>query len=210
MARALSRRCQGNHTHVPLVNGKAKGAQRYPKELCEAMVKGFQEDWKGKLTAVVCFENEAEIEDGEGEEQADLEDELDQEVENAGRDHQERQVRARPEDEEEEEKSEDEDEEKGVLPRGVTAADKRKIKKLHQNLGHPSQPDFIRALRMARARSEVIRHVKEEFRCDLCDAHQKPKAARPSTIPKHFEAGKVVGVDVVFMPSHDPRRQFQS
>ena len=55
MARALSRRCQGNHTHVPLVNGKAKGAQRYPKELCEAMVKGFQEDWKGKLTAVVCF-----------------------------------------------------------------------------------------------------------------------------------------------------------
>ena len=206
MARALSRRCQGNHTHVPLVNGKAKGAQRYPKELCEAMVKGFQEDWKGKLTAVVCFENEAEIEDGEGEGQADLEDELDQEVENAGRSHQERQARARPEDEEEEEKSEDEDEEKGVLPRGVTAADKRKIKKLHQNLGHPSQPDFIRALRMARARSEVIRYVKEEFRCDLCDAHQKPKAARPSTIPKHFEAGKVVGVDVVFMPSHDPRK----
>jgi hypothetical protein len=33
----------------------------------------------------------------------------------------------------------------------------------------------------------------------------QPKAARPSTFPKHFEPGRIIGVDVVFMPSNDPR-----
>lgn len=58
---------------------------------------------------------------------------------------------------------------------------------------------------MARARAEVLKYVKEQFRCDICEAHVQPKAVKPSVLPRHFEAGKIIGVDVVFMPSNNPR-----
>ena len=208
MARALSKRCNGDHQHVPLVNGKAKGAQRYPEELCRAMVNGFREDWESGLSAVVFFENEVDVEEAPEDEPADLEEALDREMDEAVREPRRVRVEGGQRNAEAEADDSDDDEEdvSGDMPRGVTAADQRKIRKLHQNMGHPSNPDFLRALRMARARGEVLKYVKEEFKCDLCDSHQKPKAARPSTLPRHFEAGKVVGVDVVFMPSHDPRK----
>ena len=107
--------------------------------------------------------------------------------------------------EEEEELSEEEDEkERGKLRRGVTDSDKRKINKLHANLGHPSREDFVRALRMARAREEVWRYAKDEFQCDICKAHQRPKANRPATIPRHYAPGRRVGVDVVYFPGVAP------
>ena len=41
VARLLNRTCQGGHAHVPLVGGRAAGAQVYPDKLCEAIVKGM-------------------------------------------------------------------------------------------------------------------------------------------------------------------------
>ena len=40
IANELGIRCEGGHAHVPLVGGRAAGAQVYPKELCEAIVRG--------------------------------------------------------------------------------------------------------------------------------------------------------------------------
>ena len=40
MAKELGVTCPGGHEHVPLVGGRAAGAQVYPKELCEAIVRG--------------------------------------------------------------------------------------------------------------------------------------------------------------------------
>ena len=188
MAKRLGVRCSGDHPHAPLMNGIAKKAEKYPKKLCEAMIKGFKEDVGESGSVVLAF---------------DLEDALDQEVEREETEHpaQEPEIlRGEAEAEEEEEDEEDE-----PLPRGVSDADKRKIRKLHNNLGHPSKESFLRALRVARARPEVIKHVKERFRCEVCEAHTLPKAARPSMLPKHFEPGKIIGIDVVFMPSHNPR-----
>ena len=189
MAKRLSMRCQGGHTHAQLMNGRAKKAEKYPEKLCEAMVKGFKEDARVEGSVVFAFEVEDALDeevmrhDGEG-----LEDgEHPQVLRNAGGDG------------EEEESAEEE------LPRGLTDSDKRKIRKLHNNLGHPSQQSFMRALKVARARQEVLKYVKESFRCDICEAHTQPKAARPSTLPKHFEPGKIIGIDVVFMPSNNPR-----
>jgi len=49
VAEELSMRCQNEgrpleqrHRHIPLMNGRASKAQEYPKELCEAIVKGVQ------------------------------------------------------------------------------------------------------------------------------------------------------------------------
>ena len=64
----------------------------------------------------------------------------------------------------EDEASEEENEE---LTRRFTKSDKRKIRKFHSNLEHPNQPNFLRALRIARARQEVLKFVKEEFKCDM-------------------------------------------
>ena len=40
IANALNLKCQGGHDHVPLVGGRAAGAQVYPKKLCDAIVTG--------------------------------------------------------------------------------------------------------------------------------------------------------------------------
>ena len=89
----------------------------------------------------------------------------------------------------------------------VTPQEKRLIHKLHQNLGHPSRDDFCRALRMGRARSEVLEYVKKEYECQLCRQHVRPKPARPATIPRTYEPNKIVGVDVVFFPGVRSKEQ---
>ena len=43
--------------------------------------------------------------------------------------------------------------------------------------------------------------------CDISYGSKKiPKPERPATIPRHYETGKIVGVDVVFMPGPDPKK----
>ena len=39
IAEALDRQCLNDHTHVPLIAGRAEGAAVYPYDLCEAMCK---------------------------------------------------------------------------------------------------------------------------------------------------------------------------
>ena len=197
MAGKLSRRCDNSHSHQALEGGRAKLAEKYPKELCKAMVQGLKEEFKSQFWV---FEVEDEA-DSEGE--GNLEDELDEEVERAGQPY--RRVQARPEEEEAESEGEEEKEEQGgQVKRGVSEEDKRKLKKLHVNLGHPSREDFTRALRLARAREEIWRYAQKEFKCDVCEAHQKPKLNRPATIPRCYAPGRTVGVDVVYFPGVKP------
>ena len=104
-----------------------------------------------------------------------------------------------------EEGAEGDEREQQPLPCGVSRREKDLIKKLRVNLGHPSRQDFHRALRMSRARPEILAYVKREFHCDHCEEHQPPRSARPATIPKTYAPNRVVGVDVVFMPALNPR-----
>lgn len=99
---------------------------------------------------------------------------------------------------------EEEDQEDPVIPSGVTRKEKGLLQRLHVNLGHPSKEDFYRALKMSRARPEVLKYVKKEFACDHCTQHQNPKSARPSTIPKGYTPNRVVGIDTVFFPGINP------
>ena len=41
IARELSRRCNGQHSHQPLVDGRAKDAAMYPDGLCRAICRGL-------------------------------------------------------------------------------------------------------------------------------------------------------------------------
>jgi hypothetical protein len=42
----LNKRCDGNHSHITLVNGRAKKAQVYPDELCFDILKGLLKQMK--------------------------------------------------------------------------------------------------------------------------------------------------------------------
>eukprot|EP00435_Cladocopium_sp_Y103_P053328 s859_g17.t1 len=200
MAQRLAVRCQGQHEHQELISGRAKRAEEYPPALCKAMLEGLKQEWKeGRQAVFIGNVEDAEEDDGGGDIEDALERMYDREAqEGAGP------ARARPVPEDSEES--DGEGRSGQVPRGVSRQDKALIRKLHVNLGHPSKEDFARALRMSRAREEVWRYVKDEFSCDVCKSKVLPKPARPSTIPKHYETCKTVGVDVVYMPSQDPNK----
>lgn len=192
----LARKCRGDHEHQSLMEGRAKLAERYPPRLCKAMIQGAREHMEQTQQSIMVFMEE---DDDEG----DLEDALDEEVEAAGGDGVRRMIASPAE--EEVERGSDEDEEE--VPCALSPKEKKMVEKLHKNMGHPSTEAFARALRMARARHEVVRYVKKEFTCELCKEHQKPKPARPTSIPKAYEANQTIGVDIVYMPWTDPTQQ---
>ena len=141
----LAKRCSGDHEHQPLLGGRAKVAEEYPPKLCEAIVKGVIKE-KTNLVMVSVRQQEwifAEEDEDEGEDQGgvegpDLEEALDEEVEQVG---QARGRKRRADPEEGEEVQPEEAEEEGdpqQVVRGVSESDKRLIRKLHINLGHPS------------------------------------------------------------------------
>ena len=111
----------------------------------------------------------------------------------------------------EEDENEDPDERLGLSRTHVhdemrpTAEEIRLLTKLHQNLGHPGPKELARSLRLARAKPHLVRYMAKEFRCEVCEARPKPKSARPAVLPKSYEPGKVVGVDVIYLRALDPR-----
>ena len=46
IANELNTKCEGNHTHVKLLNGRAHRAEVYPDELCFKIIKGLMETMK--------------------------------------------------------------------------------------------------------------------------------------------------------------------
>ena len=111
----------------------------------------------------------------------------------------------------EEDENEDPDERLGTSRPHVhdemrpTAEEIRLLTKLHRNLGHPGPKELARSLRLARATPHLVRYMAREFRCEVCEARPKPKSARPAVLPKSYEPGKVVGVDVIYLRALDPR-----
>ena len=52
LGRELIRKCDGNHDHQQLVDGRAKGAARYPPALCRALCRGIL---KEKMQRATCM-----------------------------------------------------------------------------------------------------------------------------------------------------------
>ena len=82
----------------------------------------------------------------------------------------------------------------------MTAEDKAKVRKMHDNLGHPSKESFVRFLRAGRVREEVIQWVLKEFACPTCAAKVIPKAPRPAVVPKCYRPGVALGLDLFYIP----------
>ncbi|OLQ05449.1 Copia protein [Symbiodinium microadriaticum] len=71
------------------------------------------------------------------------------------------------------------------------------LRRLHQNLGHPSVSDLVRHLRLAGGSSEILKAAKS-LRCETCLRCRGPRSPKPSSEPRLLEFGDVVGVDMMF------------
>ena len=86
--------------------------------------------------------------------------------------------------------------------RPLSESQKRQVQVIHDNLGHPGNVEFLRALRLSRANASVLKYVRTVFQCEACRARgTMPKTRKPAALPRTFRFNQVVGTDVVFIPS---------
>ena len=76
----------------------------------------------------------------------------------------------------------------------------RLLHRAHVGLGHPTPDRFVRILRYAKAKPEVIEAAKH-LRCSVCQRHSQVKPARRSAPPKELAFNECIGVDVIFLPT---------
>ena len=187
--RMVNRRCDRKHFHAPTLCLLPKKAQEYPPGFCKAVVKGIKKQIlkdAGNPQMKESFMKEAVEEEGEDEEE-DLEDALEKQME-------------------EEMKKENRGEKEQRYQ--VTEEEKSLVMKLHRGLGHPQKAEFVRFMRAARIRGEIIRWAYQEFTCPACQARSRPKAARPAAIPRTYQPGRVLGIDLIFLPEVGGERLF--
>ncbi|CAE8614373.1 unnamed protein product [Polarella glacialis] len=78
----------------------------------------------------------------------------------------------------------------------ISPAIKTGLKKLHQNLGHPSNEDLCRSLRLGGAATEVIKAIKC-LRCTTCIRMHGRGSARPAKLPAMGNFNENVGLDII-------------
>ena len=88
-----------------------------------------------------------------------------------------------------------------------TEEEKKSIMKVHRAVGHPQQREFIRFLRAARVRGELVQWASKGFRCDICEAKRHPKAPRPTAIPRAYQPNRVLGLDLFYVPAPGDGKQ---
>ncbi|CAK0827114.1 unnamed protein product [Prorocentrum cordatum] len=77
-----------------------------------------------------------------------------------------------------------------LLPRAV----KRAIERVHVNLGHPSRPALLRALRLGKATALALKAARL-FVCESCRRVQRPSIPRPSQLPRVDELNVLLAMD---------------
>ena len=80
---------------------------------------------------------------------------------------------------------------KGVKPEVASA-----LRRLHQNMAHPSNTELIRHLRIAGAEQKIIDAVKG-MTCQSCARTRKPQNRRPAATANLLSFNEVVAIDIV-------------
>ena len=75
-------------------------------------------------------------------------------------------------------------------PPSLTREQKAAIEKLHVNISHPNVTQFLRVLKAAGAKPEILNYVAKEFRCAQCDVRRAPVSRRRAAIPPTFAFNK--------------------
>ena len=86
------------------------------------------------------------------------------------------------------------------LGRNVPSHVASALKRLHQNLGHPSQPDFVRHLRLAGASPAILKAAKT-LQCQTCTRTKATAIAKPAAVGNFLQFNQVIGADLIYV--HD-------
>jgi len=89
-----------------------------------------------------------------------------------------------------------------------TAQQLKDLKIAHDNNGHPTASEFARMIKLGNGKPELVKWVKQNFKCDDCEANKRPKSRRPSAVPKTYRFNHVVGIDLLEMKDPDGVRCF--
>lgn len=84
------------------------------------------------------------------------------------------------------------------VPKNVPPAMAATLRRIHQNLGHPSNLDLVRHLRLTGA-SEVAVKGAEKLRCETCCRMKRPVNQRPAKIVLPMGFNDEIAVDMFYL-----------
>ena len=161
----LARTCHGGHPHAPTAGADTRPAGHYTREFCEAVVKLYAEARERNIWDVFVAASACDAEDVEN---------LDPEPDTA---------------------YVAEGAEGITFPDHVPRNVARALRRIHQNLGHPSNADLARHLRLAGGQDQAVKGALQ-LRCQTCLRHARPKPSRPGRLVRSLDFGQEVGIDV--------------
>ena len=87
---------------------------------------------------------------------------------------------------------------KGTISGRASAA----LKRLHQNLGHPSQRELVRHLRLSGAPDELVRGASQ-LECTVCRSNARPRSHHVAKPAVMLDFNECVAMDIIFMLTSD-------
>ena len=94
-----------------------------------------------------------------------------------------------------------------VSANGVTTSEKSTVLRAHVNLGHPHMKEFVRLLKAAGTRPDIIEYVLMEFVCEGCLKEKRQPARLPAATPRTYDFNIVVGRDLLFVTGALPQEK---
>ena len=101
-----------------------------------------------------------------------------------------------------------------ALPQHVFAEDAPKSKishnekmmvlRAHVNLGRPRVKEFVRLLKAAGARNDVIDYILKEFERAGCVKETRQPTRLPASTPRCYDFNVVIGIDLLFVAGASP------
>ncbi|CAE7456103.1 RE1 [Symbiodinium sp. CCMP2592] len=91
------------------------------------------------------------------------------------------------------------------FPPSVSETIASSLRRLHQNLGHPSTTDFVRHLRLAGASRDVLKAARS-LECQVCARTKHPAIPKPAKIAPCYRCNEMVGTDLFYVHDSEGRR----
>ena len=196
----LRRDCEGDHEHAPTAGSDTRKTGEYTTKFCKAVVKGFQIMLRSSHEAYP-----VSMPPGAEEFDYDIEEDFKDLMAPAVAADMELDEGADPSIAPEEEPGAGKGEEGQPLlegaagievPAHVGKHEAKALRRLHQNLGHPSPEDLARHLKLSGAREDMVKAAKQ-LRCATCARHPRPYPRRPAKTMRSMDFNQEVGVDII-------------
>lgn len=81
----------------------------------------------------------------------------------------------------------------------ITFGEKNMVLRAHINLGHPPVKEFVRLLKAAGTRNDIINYVLREFHCEGCLKEKRQPTRLPASTPRTYDFNVVIGMDILFV-----------